>query len=167
MWDRRSTHAIILNSGRQERAGGIPHAGATQGVGLLRLRHRPRLGLVAHFSVGGGPDELGGGHRCALGGSRTSSGAATVQGTLSAARVTGTVGVVYGEPIPMESGSALVDQRIRELGDWRGNTLAKVREIIHEADREIVEGTLPVCLTLASTGMSGALSTYTKATRRS
>jgi hypothetical protein len=28
---------------------------------------------------------------------------------------------------------------IKELGDWRGKTLAKVREIIHEADPEIVE----------------------------
>ncbi len=38
-----------------------------------------------------------------------------------------------------ESPSALIDQRIRELGDWRGKTLAKVREIIHDADPEIVE----------------------------
>jgi hypothetical protein len=29
--------------------------------------------------------------------------------------------------------------RIKELGDWRGKTLAKVREIIHAADAEIVE----------------------------
>ena len=39
----------------------------------------------------------------------------------------------------MESASALIDQKIKELGDWRGKTLAKVREIIHEADPEIVE----------------------------
>ena len=38
-----------------------------------------------------------------------------------------------------ESASALIDGRIKELGDWRGKTLAKVREIIHEADPEIVE----------------------------
>jgi hypothetical protein len=42
-------------------------------------------------------------------------------------------------PVPEESASALIDQKIRELGDWRGNTLAQVREIIHEADPEIVE----------------------------
>jgi len=42
-------------------------------------------------------------------------------------------------PVPVESGSALVDERIKELGDWRGKTLAKVREIIHEADPGIVE----------------------------
>lgn len=35
--------------------------------------------------------------------------------------------------------SALIDQRIKELGDWRGKMLAKVREIIHKADPEIVE----------------------------
>jgi hypothetical protein len=39
----------------------------------------------------------------------------------------------------MESASAFIDQKIRELGDWRGKTLAKVRTIIHEADPEIVE----------------------------
>src|ERR1700728_2796396 len=41
--------------------------------------------------------------------------------------------------IPVESASALIDERIKELGDWRGKTLAKVREIIHQADPEIVE----------------------------
>src|SRR5438309_10798530 len=40
---------------------------------------------------------------------------------------------------PVDSGSAILDARIRELGDWRGKTLAKVRAIIHEADPEIVE----------------------------
>ena len=42
-------------------------------------------------------------------------------------------------PIPVESASRLIDERIKELGDWRGKTLAKVRAIIHEADPEIVE----------------------------
>jgi hypothetical protein len=37
------------------------------------------------------------------------------------------------------SASAFIDERIKELGDWRGKTLAKVRAIIHEADPEIVE----------------------------
>ena len=40
---------------------------------------------------------------------------------------------------PEESASAFIDEKIKELGDWRGKTLAKVREIIHEADPEIVE----------------------------
>jgi len=39
----------------------------------------------------------------------------------------------YGSP------STLIDERIKQLGDWRGRMLAKVREIVHEADPEIVE----------------------------
>jgi len=39
----------------------------------------------------------------------------------------------------VESASALMDKKIKELGDWRGKTLAKVRELIHQADPEIVE----------------------------
>jgi len=42
-------------------------------------------------------------------------------------------------PVPVESASALIDEWIKELGDWRGKTLAKVREIIHAADPEIIE----------------------------
>ena len=33
----------------------------------------------------------------------------------------------------------MLDARINELGDWRGKTLAKVRQIIHQADPDIVE----------------------------
>jgi hypothetical protein len=39
----------------------------------------------------------------------------------------------------VESASAMIDVKINELGDWRGKTLAKVREIIYKADPEIVE----------------------------
>ena len=35
---------------------------------------------------------------------------------------------------PGETASAAIDAKIKELGDWRGKTLAKVREIVHEAD---------------------------------
>jgi hypothetical protein len=42
-------------------------------------------------------------------------------------------------PVAVESASALIDEKIKELGDWRGKTLAKVREIIHESDPEILE----------------------------
>ena len=42
-------------------------------------------------------------------------------------------------PVPAKSASASINQKIKELGDWRGKTLARVREIIHEADPEIVE----------------------------
>src|ERR1700757_956178 len=44
-----------------------------------------------------------------------------------------------GETVPAESAPAVFDARIKELRDWRGKTLAKVRDIIHEADPEIVE----------------------------
>ena len=43
------------------------------------------------------------------------------------------------KPVAVESASALLDEKIKELGDWRGKTLAKVRAIIHAADPEIVE----------------------------
>jgi len=39
----------------------------------------------------------------------------------------------------MEPASAFIDQKIKQLGDWRGKMLVKVRTIIHEADPEIVE----------------------------
>src|SRR5206468_9504057 len=35
--------------------------------------------------------------------------------------------------------SKLIDERIKELGDWRGETLSKVREIIKEAEPDVVE----------------------------
>ncbi|HEX5526530.1 MAG TPA: DUF1801 domain-containing protein [Solirubrobacterales bacterium] len=38
-----------------------------------------------------------------------------------------------------DSPSQLIDARIVELGDWRGETLARVRELIEEADPEVVE----------------------------
>jgi len=37
------------------------------------------------------------------------------------------------------SASERIDERIRELGDWRGRTLGRVRAIIREADPDIVE----------------------------
>src|SRR5438105_5435204 len=42
-------------------------------------------------------------------------------------------------PIAVGSASALLDQKIKELGDWRGQTLATVRAIIHAAGPEIIE----------------------------
>ena len=38
-----------------------------------------------------------------------------------------------------KSPSQLIDERIRELGDWRGETLARLRALIREADPEVVE----------------------------
>jgi len=39
----------------------------------------------------------------------------------------------------MKSAASSIDDRIEKLGDWRGKTLAKVRQLIHDADPEIVE----------------------------
>lgn len=41
--------------------------------------------------------------------------------------------------LPAEPASALIDKRIAELGDWRGKTLKRIRELIKEADPEVVE----------------------------
>lgn len=39
----------------------------------------------------------------------------------------------------MEPAAILIDEKIKQLDDWRGKTLAKVRDLIHKADPEIVE----------------------------
>lgn len=39
----------------------------------------------------------------------------------------------------MESASAVIDEKIRQLGDWRGKTLAHLRTLIHAADPDIQE----------------------------
>jgi hypothetical protein len=41
--------------------------------------------------------------------------------------------------VPAASASALIDEKIAKLDDWRGTMLAHIRELIHEADPEIVE----------------------------
>ena len=38
-----------------------------------------------------------------------------------------------------KSPSQLIDERIEELGDWRGETLARVRSLVKQADTEVVE----------------------------
>ncbi|MDQ6823789.1 MAG: DUF1801 domain-containing protein [Candidatus Eremiobacteraeota bacterium] len=38
-----------------------------------------------------------------------------------------------------ESPSALIDERIDQLGDWRGETLSKIRRLIKKADPDVVE----------------------------
>ena len=42
-------------------------------------------------------------------------------------------------PAKSASPSAAIDQKIKELADWRGKTLAKVRDIVHKADPAVVE----------------------------
>ncbi len=39
-----------------------------------------------------------------------------------------------------KSPSELIDERIEELGDWRGETLSRLRTLVHEADPDVVEG---------------------------
>jgi len=39
----------------------------------------------------------------------------------------------------MESAAVLIDEKIKQLGDWRGKTLANLRKLIHDADPDIVE----------------------------
>jgi hypothetical protein len=38
-----------------------------------------------------------------------------------------------------DSPSQLIDKRIQELGDWRGETLARIRALVKEADPDVVE----------------------------
>src|ERR1700722_1680703 len=42
-------------------------------------------------------------------------------------------------PVAAESASAFIDEKIKQLGDWRGKTLAHVRQLIHDADPGIQE----------------------------
>jgi hypothetical protein len=41
--------------------------------------------------------------------------------------------------VPAESPSELIDARIEELGDWRGELLGRLRALVKEADPEVVE----------------------------
>jgi hypothetical protein len=51
--------------------------------------------------------------------------------------VTARRGTVYN--VNDESPSQLIDARIKELGDWRGETLSRLRALIRQADPEVVE----------------------------
>ena len=62
-----------------------------------------------------------------------------LQVRLGAARLGARVELYVKGSIPVESASAFIDEKIKELADWRGKMLAKVRGIIHAADPEIVE----------------------------
>lgn len=42
-------------------------------------------------------------------------------------------------PDPNPNAPARIDERIAELADWRGETLARMRRLIHEADPAVVE----------------------------
>jgi hypothetical protein len=62
-----------------------------------------------------------------------------LQVTLRAAKFVRLLELHMKKPVSAESPSALIDKTIKDLGDWRGKTLAKVRDIIHKADSEVVE----------------------------
>ena len=47
--------------------------------------------------------------------------------------------VMKTDKVDSNEASALIDERIRELADWRGETLARVRQIIRQADPEVIE----------------------------
>lgn len=42
-------------------------------------------------------------------------------------------------PETQDSASTLIHRRVRDLGDWRGRVLQRVRDLIHDADSEVVE----------------------------
>jgi hypothetical protein len=42
-------------------------------------------------------------------------------------------------PSTPEAASKFIDERIKDLADWRGKTFARIRELIHAADPEIIE----------------------------
>ena len=44
-----------------------------------------------------------------------------------------------GRTVPLNSVSAIIDAKIKELADWLGKTLAKLRTIIYDSDPEIIE----------------------------
>lgn len=51
-----------------------------------------------------------------------------------------TEAIIPEQPAPTDSpASRLIDERIAELADWRGATLARVRALIHEADPQVTE----------------------------
>src|ERR1700742_5182344 len=43
------------------------------------------------------------------------------------------------KPVSPEAASDLIDRRIEELADWRGEMLARLRKLIHAADPEVLE----------------------------
>jgi hypothetical protein len=49
------------------------------------------------------------------------------------------VGMAKGESNDSRSPSELIDERIDQLGDWRGETLSRLRALIHEAVPDVVE----------------------------
>ena len=53
-----------------------------------------------------------------------------------------------------QSASELISKRIAELGDWRGQTLSRMRRLIKEADPDVVEALFRQAVALNSSGKS-------------
>ena len=70
------------------------------------------------------------------------------------------------KPVPAESASALIDEKIEELGDWRGKMLAKVRKLIHEADPRSSKSGSGWALPSGPTAASSARERPTRASSR-
>ena len=49
------------------------------------------------------------------------------------------MGAKKGKSTVSTSPSTLIDERIRELGDWRGKTLSRIRALVKEADPQVIE----------------------------
>ena len=49
------------------------------------------------------------------------------------------MGAKKGRSPVNKSPSTLIDERIRELGDWRGKTLSRIRALVKEADPQVIE----------------------------
>ena len=46
---------------------------------------------------------------------------------------------MQADKVESNDASALIDERIRELADWRGETLVRIRKIIRQADPQVIE----------------------------
>ena len=55
------------------------------------------------------------------------------------ARVVASASMTKSGPKGSESPSQLIDDRIEELGDWRGETLGRLRALVKQADPDVVE----------------------------
>jgi hypothetical protein len=61
------------------------------------------------------------------------------QPATSAGTARRTVKPAVARPAPVAQASRSIDERIRSLGDWRGEMLARVRRLIHDADPQVIE----------------------------
>jgi hypothetical protein len=65
--------------------------------------------------------------------------APAVKAKAPAAKAKAPASKAKASPAKAETPSRLIDDRIQELGDWRGKLLARLRAVIHQADPEVVE----------------------------